>query len=494
MARLEQAGSLTVPFAAIVRARAILYLRTPMSHAFPFALPQKRSFRTELKAMFALALPLAAANLLQMLVHAIDVIFVARLGDAALAASSLAVAIFGLLVWSGSGLVGAAAPLIAAELGRRKHSVREVRRTVRMALWLALILSLVFMTICWSGEAIMLASGQTPETAERAGRFLRIMMWATFPMLAAAVLRNVVATLGRPTIATGITFLALFVNALGNWTLVFGNLGMPELGMDGSALSSVITSIVMLFAYVAVIQWDRRFRRFVFFGNIWRTEWQRFFDMLRIGLPIALTILAEAGLFTGAAFLMGHIGESQLAGHTIALQVASLAFQIPFGVAQAATIRVGLAYGAGDRIGIAMAAKAAYLLGIGFMIITCALMWFAPRLVLSIYVDVDAPHNAKLIGFAMQFLVIAAAFQLADGAQAVAAGALRGLQDTRTPMVIAILSYWLAGFGTAIFLGFWTPLAGVGIWIGLAVGLLVAATLLMLRWHFRAKFGLLEAR
>jgi MATE family multidrug resistance protein len=449
------------------------------------------SFPQELRSMWKLALPLAAANLLQMLVHAIDVIFVARLGDAALAAASLSVAIFGLLVWSGSGLVGAAAPLIAAELGRKKHSVREVRRTIRMAFWMAILLSILFMIVCWNGKEIMLATGQPPETSARAGEFLRVLTWAVFPMIAASLLRVFVATLGRPTIATMITFLALFVNALGNWTLVFGNLGMPKLGLLGSALSSVITSVVMLAAYVVVIQTDRRFRRFHIFGNFWRTEWQRFWDMLRIGLPISLTILAEAGLFTGAAFLMGRIGESELAGHTIALQVAALAFQIPFGVAQAATIRVGLAYGANNPLMITMAARAAFLLGIGFMVVTCSLMWFAPKLVLSIYVDVDAPQNAALVGFAMQFLVIAAAFQLADGAQAVAAGALRGLQDTRTPMFIALFGYWVAGYGTSIYLGFWTPMAGVGVWIGLAVGLLVAAILLMARWRYRAALGLL---
>lgn len=441
--------------------------------------------------MWKLALPLAAANLLQMLVHAIDVIFVARLGDASLAAASLAVAIFGLLVWSGSGLIGAAAPLIAAELGRKKHSVREVRRTVRMGFWLTIALSILFMIVCWNGEAIMIATGQPLETSARAGEFLKILTWAVFPMLAASLLRVFVATLGRPTIATMITFLALFVNALGNYSLVFGNLGMPELGLQGSALSSVMTSVVMLLAYVVVIQSDRRLRRFHIFGNFWRTEWSRFWELLRIGVPISLTILAEAGLFTGAALLMGRIGESELAGHTIALQVAALAFQIPFGVAQAATIRVGMAYGANDPLMIKLAARAAFALGIGFMVITCSLMWFAPKLVLSIYVDVDAPQNAAMVGFALQFLVIAAAFQLADGAQAVAAGALRGLQDTRTPMFIAMFGYWVAGYGTSIYLGFWTDFAGVGVWIGLAVGLLVAAILLMARWRMRAKFGLL---
>jgi MATE family multidrug resistance protein len=462
-----------------------------LDQAHPLTAEPPRTFRVEFRETLALAWPLAAANLLQMLVHAIDVIFVARLGDTALAASSLGVAIFGLLLWTGTGLVGAAAPLIAAELGRRRHSVREVRRTVRMALWLSLLVSLVFMGICAAGGPIMRATGQDPELTYRAAGFLLILMWGMAPMIAASVLRIFVSALGRPTIATAITFLALFVNALGNWTLVFGHLGLPALGLHGSALSSVLTSAAMLIAYVVVIQTDRRLRRYHLFGNWWRSEWSRFVEIVRIGTPIGLTILAEAGLFTGAAFLMGRIGEAQLAGHTIALQVAALAFQIPFGVAQAATIRVGLAYGARDRRAIALAGRASLGLGIGFMGLTALGMWLYPATVLSLYVDVGDAKNAALVGFAMQFLVIAAAFQLFDGAQTVAAGVLRGLQDTRIPMLIAVCGYWIAGYGTAIYLGVWTPLQGVGIRIGLAVGLVVVAALLLIRWRMRDRLGLL---
>ena len=464
-----------------------------LQQASPLTAETPQSLPTEFRATLALAVPLAAANLLQMMVHAIDVIFVARLGDAALAASSLGVAIFGLLLWTGSGLIGASAPLIAAELGHRKHAVREVRRTVRMALWLSVLVSILFMGICAAGGPIMRATGQPAETSARAAGFLLILMWGMFPMIAAAVLRIFVSALGRPTIATAITFGALFVNAIGNWALVFGHLGMPALGLHGSAISSVLTSVLMLVAYIVIIQRDRRLRRYHLFGNWWRSEWSRFFEMLRIGTPISLTILAEAGLFTGAAFLMGRIGEAELAGHTIALQVAALAFQIPFGVAQAATIRVGLAYGARDHEGITYAGQASLVLGIGFMAFTALLMWLFPTLVLSIYVDVHAARNAALVGFAMQFLVVAAAFQLFDGAQAVAAGVLRGLQDTRIPMIIAVCGYWIAGYGTAIYLGFWTPLAGVGVWIGLAVGLVVVSAVLLLRWRMRARLGLLPA-
>jgi MATE family multidrug resistance protein len=188
---------------------------------------------------------------------------------------------------------------------------------------------------------------------------------------------------------------------------------------------------------------------------------------------------------------MGRIGEAELAGHTVALQIAAIAFQIPFGIAQAGTIRVGYAYGATDRPGITRAGNAAIILGIGAMAVTALLMVAIPRPLISLYVDVDAPANAALVAFALQFMLVAAAFQLFDGAQAVAAGALRGLQDTRVPMAIAIFGYWLPGFGTAIGLGFYTPLRGVGVWIGLATGLTVVAALLLWRWRRRAALGLL---
>jgi MATE family multidrug resistance protein len=229
------------------------------------------------------------------------------------------------------------------------------------------------------------------------------------------------------------------------------------------------------------------------FGKLWRPEWRRFAELVRTGTPVSATILAEAGLFSGAAFLMGRIGPEQLAGHTVALQLAALAFQVPFGVAQAATIRVGYFYGARDRHAVARAGWTAIVIGGGFMLLTASLMLFAPRFIIRLYVDPDAPKNALLVGFALRYMVVAAAFQLFDGIQAVSAGSLRGLQDTRVPMWMALFGYWVPGLGTAIALGFFTPLEGTGIWIGLAIGLVVVAGLLLRRWVRRGPLGLLPA-
>ena len=311
--------------------------------------PALTLWRTEFGATLRLAVPLAATNLLQMLIHAVDVIFIARLGDQPLAASSLGIAVFGLTMWAMTGLTGACAPLIAAELGRRGPAVREVRRTVRMGLWVSVGFGLLGMGIGFSGEAILLASGQDAQISALSGQFLAILSWAMIPMVLASVFRIFVAALGKPAYATGITLLALGTNIFGNWVLVFGNLGMPALGLEGSAISSLITSLAMIAAYVAVIGQDRLLRRYHIFGRWWRPEWQRLRQIMVIGTPIALTVLAEAGLFSGAALLMGRLGAVELAAHTLALNLAALTFQIPFGIAQAATIRVGYHFGAQDR-------------------------------------------------------------------------------------------------------------------------------------------------
>lgn len=447
-------------------------------------------FRAELGATLRLAAPLAMANLLQMAIYATDVVFIARLGETPLAAASLATALFGQMVWTFSGLTGAVAPLVAAELGRRRHAVREVRRSVRMALWLAMACAVLGLAVCQAGEAIMLATGQQPAVAAAAGQFLLVLGWSMFPQVASNALRIFVSALGRPVFATGIMAMAITVNALGNYALIFGHFGLPAMGLTGSALATLITSIATFLAYCAVIRFDRRMRRYHLFGRWWRSEWPRLREIVKIGIPIGLIVLAEGGLFNAATFLMGLIGPAQLAGHALAFQVAALAFQVPFGVGQAATIRVGFHYGAGNAAAVGRAGWAALLVGIGFSVFAAAAMLAFPRMILSAYVAVDDPANAAMVSFALQFILVAAAFHLFDAVQTVAGGVLRGLQDTRMPMVLAILGYWLAGGITAVALGFGTPLGGLGVWIGLATGLIVVAGLLLWRWHKRERLGL----
>ena len=451
-----------------------------------------QSWRAEIAATYRLAWPLALANLLQMLIWAIDVFFVARLGEFELAASSLAVSLFSILGWATITLVSMVSALIAAELGRSRFAIAEVRRSVRMGVWLCVVCGMAVMLILSQTEAILLASGQKPELAARAYDYMGIVLWSMIPLLVASVLRNFVSALGRPIFATAITALAIGVNALGNYALVFGNLGAPALGLEGSAIATIFTSLFILAAYVVAIQWDKRLRRYFIWGRFWRPEWDRLRDLVVLGTPVFFTTIAEAGLFGGAALLMGLIGESELAGHTIALQIAAFAFQVPFGVSQAATIRVGYFYGARDHAAIGRAGAVALLMAVIFMAFTASLMLLMPETILGLYIDTSKPANAAMTAFALQFIVIAALFQLVDGLQVVAAGALRGLQDTRVPMWMAIFSYWVPGFGTSYYLGFHTPLEGTGVWIGFAVGLTFATLLLAGRWLLRERLGIAE--
>ncbi|BBI19278.1 multidrug resistance protein NorM [Qipengyuania flava] len=456
----------------------------------PIADPGGDGWRAELGATLRLSWPLAAANLLQMLTYAIDVIFIARLGEDQLAASALAIALFGLVLWALSGLTGAVAPVAAAELGERAPALRPVRRSVRMALWLAVFSGVAGIGICLLLGPLMHVTGQQAQITALAIEYNSLLVLSLVPMLFNNVLRSFVSTLDRPIFATAITAGGIFVNALANYAFIFGNLGAPELGLQGAAVATILTTLTTLAAYVVAIRLDPRLHRYRVFGRWWSPDWPRLLHIIRIGTPIALTITAEAGIFGAAAFLMGNIGASQLAAHTVALQIAALAFQVPFGVGQAATIRVGYFYGARDPDGMKRAGWTAIVVGTGFMAFTALLMIMIPKPLIAIYVDPWDPKNAVLVGFALQYIVIAAAFQLFDGMQAVAAGALRGLQDTRIPMWIAAFAYWVPGIGTALALGFYTPLEGVGVWIGLATGLTVAAALLGWRWHRREALGL----
>jgi putative MATE family efflux protein len=451
------------------------------------ALPQAPApaplWRSDVRPTLSLAWPLVGGNLLLMAVYSIDVMFVSRLGEVEFAAATLGVFMFSLVNWGLTGLTGASSPIIAAELGRKAHSVREIRRTFRMALWLAIISAVPFIILLLNAESLLLFAGQVPHVAARAGAFMNILAFALIPSLASNVIRITAASLGRPRWAMAVAVLSLCSAILWNWLLVFGHAGFPALGLEGSALASVLTSVIGLLAYVAILFFDRKLKRYNLFGRFWNTEWSRMGEIARLGIPMAISWTMEGSLFGGAALLMGLIGVSSVAAHSIALNIASITFQIPMGIAQAGTIRVGIAYGAKDNDAIRRAGWTAIALGTGVQLLTAALIWLAPLLLISAYVDVHAPENAAVVALALKFLFMAALFQLFDGAQVVTAGALRGIQDTRGPMLIAIFGYWVGGFGTAIFLAFYAGWQGEGVWAGLVVGLIVVSFLLLARWR-----------
>jgi MATE family multidrug resistance protein len=243
----------------------------------------------------------------------------------------------------------------------------------------------------------------------------------------------------------------------------------------------------MFLATLAYVLMHRRYRRYHILARFWKPDWQHFRQIFHIGTPIGLTVLAEIGLFSAASVLMGWLGTNELAAHAVALQCASMSFMVPFGLSQATTVRVGLAYGARSAEGVRKAGWVSLGLTLCFMSATCLLFLLAPRAVVGLFLDASAPQNRIALELAAAYLGIAGLFQLVDGTQVVAAAALRGLSDTRAPMFLALGGYWLCGLPIAYLCGFTFGLRGIGVWIGLAVGLAVVAVVLTVRFALRTR-------
>ena len=317
-------------------------------------------WRDEIRAMLALSWPMVLTNLAQTAMTATDVMIIGRLGPDTLAAGSLGINLYFAPLILGLGLIYATAPMMATELGRRRHSVRDIRRTVRQGLWVSILAVIPIWILLWNGEAILLAMHQEPGLAREAGIYLRWLQWAILPFYGYIVLRSFISALERPGWALIIMFGAVAFNALANWCLVFGNFGFPAMGIAGSGLATTLSSALMFLGLAIVVSVERRFRRYHLFGRFWRADWPRFMALLRLGAPIAGILAFEVSIFNAAAFLMGLINAASLAAHAIAIQIASMTFMVPLGLNQAVTVRVGLAYGAGNPEGISRAGWAAY--------------------------------------------------------------------------------------------------------------------------------------
>lgn len=437
--------------------------------------PAPGRWTVEFAALLRIGAPLIAAQLATIALTTTDVVMMGWLGPEELAAGALSNALVHPLFMFGTGVCVAVAALAAQALGARKR--RDVRRTVRQGLWIAALLAALLIPPLTQGGAILAALGQSPDVAALAGNYLRWAAWMLAPALAFVVLRSFLSAHGDTRVVLVATLIGVGVNALGNYALMFGAFGLPRLEMTGAGISTVATHCAMTLTLAAYVRW--RWRRYALFARFHRADWPRFLAILRMGAPIGLTLAAETGLFGGVALLMGWLGPDELAGHAAAIQLASIAFMAPLGLGQAATVRVGLAVGARDAAGAAQASWVAVGATAAFMAATAAVFILAPEPLVALFIDPEAAPRP--FALAVTYLAVAGLFQLVDGAQVSALCALRGLGDTRAPMVIAITGYWLMGLPAALALGFLTPLEGVGVWLGLAVGLAAAGGMLMLR-------------
>ncbi|BBK31755.1 MATE family multidrug resistance protein [Stella humosa] len=441
----------------------------------------------EVRALLALAAPLTLTNLAQIAIMTTDVVMIGTLGPHALAASALGSALMFTLWMFGVGVVTAVAPFVAQARGRGRDIQGESRRTFQQGLWAATIVALPCVGLLMLAGPLLLAMGQEPTLVADTEIYLQSLMWCLPPSLWFITMRTFLSAIERTRPAVLVTIAAIFFNAFGNWVLIHGELGFPALGLLGAGLASTLACLFMAVALGVVFLVEPGLRRYRVWAGFGRRDWARLRDLLAVGVPIGAMMTLECALFSGATLAMGLIGAEAVAAHQIALQCASVTFMIPLGIGQAATVRVGVAAGRGDAGGVARAGWTALVLGAGIMATAALGFLLLAGPIIGLFLDSAQPDAAVTVAYAIGFLFFAAIFQLADGAQVIAAGALRGLKDTRVPMLIAGAGYWGVGGVLGLVLAFPLGWGGNGIWLGLTLGLAVVAILLVLRFAERTR-------
>src|SRR3984893_1415301 len=435
----------------------------------------------EIRATLAVAAPLAGANLAHMAMGLTNTIMVGHLGAAPLAAAGLGTALYFTLLMLCQALLEAVAPLAAHAMGAQDHPTagRVAGAGLIVAAALAAPVIAVLTVIPW----LLAALGYDPELTAEIGGFLRGIRWGAPAFLGSSVLRFLLVAAFRTRIVMILPLLAIPVNAALNWALIFGHFGMPAWGSAGSGCATAIVQWLMLLCFAGCML-AMPMRIPVRMALRVLAEIPR---ILRLGVPMGVLRGMEIGVFVTTGILMGVIGADALGAHQLVLNVASVTFMVPLGLSQAATVRVAFQLGLGEPAAARRAGYAALALGAGFMSAAAALLLLMPRTIASAYVDLGDPANDGLVAIAVQLFVIAALFQVFDGVQVIAVGALRGYRDTAVPMLIAAIGYWAIGFGSSCLLAFPLGFGAMGLWSGLALGLAVVATALTLRLRVRGR-------
>lgn len=437
------------------------------------------SYPGHARALLTLGVPLIGGHLAQFAVQATDTVMLGWYDVEALAAVVLAGSLFFVIFILGAGFGFAVMPLVA-EASANGAGATQIRRVTRMGLWLSLCYAALAIVPMLLAEPILRAIGQAPEIARAAGAYLAIAGWGVIPALGVMVLKSYLAALERTQVVLWVTILAAVVNGVVNWLLIFGKLGFPEMGIRGAAIASTlvqVTSFVGLVAYAL-----RAFPEHGLFHRFWRPDWAALGLVFRLGWPIGLTNLSEVGLFAASALMIGWLGPIPLAAHGIALELASATFLVHLGLSNATTIRTGKAMGAGDIAFLRRGGLVAVALSGSFAVLAVAVFLIWPEPLVGLFVAPDDPRRPAILALGTTLLGMAALFQLGDGMQVMAHGLLRGVQDTRVPLLISALAYWGIGMSAGYAMGFVFGWGAVGVWSGLVVGLVVAAAWLMYRF------------
>ncbi len=435
---------------------------------------------TSLRKVLALGLPLAGSHLAQFMLAVTDTIMLGWYGVTDLAAGVIGAALFFAVFTFGTGFANAVMPMVATAAASEDDT--EVRRATRMGLWLSIAFGIGALPLFWYSGALLTLLRQPEEVVPLGEAYMRLLGFSLVPALCVMVLKNYLAALGRTQVALWVTVGAVVLNILLNWMFIFGNLGFAEMGVRGAAVATILVNLVTVAALATYCAALPALRRYALFQRFWRADWQAMGQVWRLGWPIGVALVAETALFSAAAVMVGWIGTHELAAHGIALEITAMLFMVHLGFSNAATVLVGRARGQRDQETLRASARTAVAVSLGFASATMVLYITAGPFLVGLFLSPDEPARATIIAIGASFLIVAAVFQLADGAQVMAMGLLRGVQDTRVPMLIAAFSYWGVGLPTSYLFGIHWEFGGEGVWAGLVVGLSTAAVLLMLRF------------
>jgi MATE family multidrug resistance protein len=430
-----------------------------------------------------LAAPLAIAQLSQMAMAVTDTILLGSLGPNALAAGGLGAALFFVVVTLLQGVLTSVSVSVAHARGARaEHRVPHIYWT---GLALTVLLAVPAFVLLSFAHPVLLAFGEPAALARDVGEYTNVLRWAALgSLIGVGMMRSFLPAIGAAKRLLWVSLAGVVVNGVLNYGLIHGAYGLPRLGFLGSATATTCTVWLSAITLVILLHGRERYRRFV---TAARPNVPLMGELFGIGWPVAITYGVESTLFLATGLMVGLLGQAQLAAHQIALNVASVSFMVPLAIGQAANVRVGYWSGAGQPLAARHAGFVALGLGVAFMSLSGLVLVVAPRAIVGLYLHLDDPSGSQTVALATSLLGVAAVFQIVDGMQTVASGCLRGLKDTRVPMIAAAFGYWGVGFPTGYTLAFHFGLGARGLWWGLAAGLASVALLLTLRFARKSR-------
>ena len=436
--------------------------------------------RSDVRALLAVAVPLAGGHLSEVAMGITDMVIVGRLGAIELAAVGLSAGLAWDFLYICFGVTTIVGVMSAKAYGAGDEQL--VGKTVAQGFWVAILLAFLAHAFIWGLPSLFALSGQDPEVVQLARDYLWPLGWCVIPVLAFFVLRNLVTALARTAVISAILVPGIFLNLLLNYGLVFGKFGMPALGVAGAGWGSMIVCWFMFFGLLGYVLFDRQFRSFDIRPRLRNLDIGICKKIFRLGVPVGMFNVIEVGMYSVIALIMGSFGAVYLATGEVLLTFTESALVMAFALGEAASIRIAYSMGQKTPARGKQAALLAFMLGGSVMLLAAIFVYTMPTTLTAIFLDIGDPANQEVLNLVPVFAGLAALFLILDGWQLIAGQALKGLQDTVIPMWIAAVGYLVFGLGGGVLICFAAGMGPVGLWWGIAMGLAVIAVSLTLRF------------